>query len=87
MKIDFNRTCREVFNELPNEILGEILGEIVAAGFDMRKELRIMSPEFLSKYFADVFKNYFNTPATTAMKEEQQTYLLKKLEEFENGMA
>lgn len=87
MEIDFNVTFREVLDKLPNEIVSEILAEIVAAGFDMRKELRVMQPEFLSNYFAKIFNGYLNALATEVMQEEQQGYLLKRLEEFERGMA
>lgn len=87
MEIDFNASMREVLDKLPNEIVGEILAEIVAAGFDMRKELRVMQPKFLSNYFADVFNSYLNALATDAMQEKQQEYLHKRLEEFERGMA
>lgn len=86
MEIDFNVTFREVLDKLPNEIVGEILAEIVAAGFDMRKELRVMQPKFLSNYFADVFNSYLNALATDAMQEKQQKYLLKRLEKFENEL-
>lgn len=86
MEIDFNGTVRDVCDKLPNEILGEFFAEIVAAGFDMRKELRLASPEFISKYFAGVFNNYLNCSATDVMKEEQQAFLLKRLKEYENGL-
>lgn len=86
MEIDFNLTMREVLDKLPNEIVGEILAEIVSQGFDIRIELRFMQPEFLTNYFAKVFNRCLNTVATEVMKEEQQEYLLKRLEEFENGL-
>lgn len=86
MEIDFNLTMREVLDKLPNEIVGEILAEIVAQGFDFREELRFMSPEFLVDYFAKVFNRCLNAVATDAMQEKQQEYLLKRLEEFENGL-
>lgn len=85
MEIDFNGTVRDVCKQLPNEVLGEVIAEIVAAGFDMRRELRTMPPDFLALYFADVFNNFFNVSAIDAMREEQQKHLIERLEEYENG--